>query len=115
MRASGFLQLTLASAALALTAGCSQVPEQASDAPAALPSASASAPGEASRAAAGRLTIVQWPDIRIDDKTLRAAPGARIINSNNMMMTPNMVAPGARIQYELDGSGQVRLIRVLGN
>jgi hypothetical protein len=115
MRASGFLQLTLASAALAITAGCSQVPEQASDAPAALPSASASAPGEASRAAPGRLTILQWPDIRIDDKTLRAAPGARIINSNNMMMTPNMVAPGARVQYELDGSGQVRLIRVLGN
>jgi hypothetical protein len=115
MRASGFLQLTLASAALAITAGCSQVPEQASDAPAALPSASASAPGEASRAAPGRLTILQWPDIRIDDKTLRAAPGARIINSNNMMMTPNMVAPGARVQYELDGSGQVRLIRVLAD
>ena len=115
MRASCFLQSTLASAALALMAGCSQVPEQASEAPTALPSASASAPGQASRTAPGRLTIVQGPDIKIDDKTLRAAPGARIINSNNMMMTPNMLVPGARVQYELDGSGQVRLIRVLAN
>ncbi len=110
-----FLQLTLASSAIALTCGCSQVPGQSTEAPTALPSASASAPGEASRAVTGRLTIVQWPDITIDNKTLRAAPGARIMNSNNMMMTPNMIPPGARVHYELDGAGQVRLIRILAN
>lgn len=101
-------------ALVALTAGCKQTPERNDSASAPLPSAAASAPGAASRATPqGRLSVVQWPRITIDDKPLRAAPGARIINSNNMMMTPNMIPTGARVQYELDGTGQVRLLRIL--
>lgn len=116
MPASRFLRLTLASLSIALIGGCAQVPEQqAPEAPVAVPSAAASAPGEATRATAGRLTIVQWPELTIDNKALRAAPGARIFSRNNLMMTPNMLAPGTRVQYELDGAGQVRLIRVLSN
>ena len=98
----------------ALTAGCKQTPQRTEPAGAPLASAAASAPGSGSRAAAqGRLAIVQWPDITIDNKPLRAAPGARIFNSNNMMLTPSMIPAGARVHYELDGAGQVRLLRVL--
>jgi len=107
-------QSVFAGIAAALIAACSQLPRGATDGGTPLPSAAASAPGSASRAtAAGRLTVVQWPNITIDDKALRAAPGARIFNSNNLMMTPNMLTSGARVQYELDGAGQVRMIRVL--
>jgi hypothetical protein len=118
MHASRLLRISLAGIATALAAACQQVPQNASPAPnpdTALPSAAANAPGSAARQApAGRISIRQWPDIAIDGKALRAAPGARILNSNNLMLTPNMIPEGARVQYELDGAGQVRLIRVLG-
>ena len=98
----------------ALAGGCKQVPQSAPAAETALPSAAASAPERAAASAtAGRISIRQWPNLTIDNKALRAAPGARIINSSNLMMTPNMVPEGARVQYELDATGQVRLIRVL--
>lgn len=101
-------------ALVALTAGCKQTPERTDAGSTPLPSASASAPGTASRATPqGRLSVVQWPNLTIDNKPLRAAPGARIINSNNMMMTPNMIPAGARVEYQLDGAGQVRLLRIL--
>lgn len=106
--------IALCGALLVLTAGCKQTPERTDPAAAPLPSAAASAPGAASRATTqGRLSVVQWPNITIDNKPLRAAPGARIINSNNMMMTPNMIPAGARVEYQLDGAGQVRLLRIL--
>jgi hypothetical protein len=118
MRAPALLRFVLASVAIALGASCQQVPQNAASAPtpeAALPSAAANAPGSAARQApAGRISIRQWPEIVIDNKALRAAPGARILNSNNLMLTPNMIPEGARVQYELDGAGQVRLIRILG-
>lgn len=117
MHASRLLRFSLAGIATALVAACQQVPQNAAPAPApeaALPSAAANAPGSAARQApAGRISIRQWPEIVIDNKALRAAPGARILNSNNLMLTPNMIPEGARVQYELDGAGQVRLIRVL--
>jgi hypothetical protein len=116
MHASRLLRFVQAGIAIALVAACQQVPQNAAPAPeAALPSAAANAPGSVARQApAGRISIRQWPEIVIDNKPLRAAPGARILNSNNLMLTPNMIPEGARVQYELDGAGQVRLIRVLG-
>jgi hypothetical protein len=119
MHASSFQQKLIAGIAIALSAlfaaGCKQVPQNASAPEAQVPSAAASAPAAAAAASApGRISIQQWPNLTIDGKPLRAAPGARIVNSNsNLMMTPNMVPDGARVQYELDGTGQVRLIRVL--
>jgi hypothetical protein len=96
-----------------LLAACESAPQQTAG-DTALPSAAASAPGAASRALrAGRISIQQWPQLTIDNKQFRAAPGARIVNSSNLMMTPNMVPAGARVEYELDGMGQVRLLRVL--
>ena len=61
----------------------------------------------------GRIQIGQWPNLTIDNKPMRAAPGARIIGAGNRMITANLVPPGARVQYELDGLGQVRSIRLL--
>jgi hypothetical protein len=61
----------------------------------------------------GRIQIGQWPNLTIDNKPMRAAPGARIIGPGNRMITANLVPPGARVQYELDGMGQVRSIRLL--
>jgi hypothetical protein len=111
------LRIPAACAVLVLIAACERMPRSAAPAETQVPSAAASAPESAARnaagAPAGRIEIGQWPELKIDDKALRAAPGVRIINSNNLMMTPNMVPRGARVQYELDGMGQVRLIRVL--
>lgn len=116
MRATRLLQIVQAGIVIVLVAACQQVPQNTAPASeAALPSAAANAPGSAARQApAGRISIRQWPEIVIDSKALRAAPGARILNSNNLTLTPNMIPEGARVQYELDGAGQVRLIRVLG-
>jgi hypothetical protein len=117
MRALPLLRSCAACAAIAVIAACQQVPQSSAPAETQVPSAAASAPEATARAAAsvpsGRISIQQWPNLTIDNKPLRAAPGARIINSSNLMMTPNLVPNGARVQYELDGMGQVRLIRVL--
>lgn len=61
----------------------------------------------------GRIQIGQWPNLTIDNKPMRAAPGARILGAGNRMITANLVPPGARVQYELDGMGQVRSIQLL--
>ena len=61
----------------------------------------------------GRIQISQWPNLTIDNKPMRAAPGARIIGPGNRMITANLVPPGARVKYELDGMGQVRSIQLL--
>jgi hypothetical protein len=61
----------------------------------------------------GRIEVVEWPIVKIDRKELRAAPGARILNTSNMMVTPNQIPANARVTYELDGMGQIRTIRIL--
>lgn len=112
MPANRLSQFLLAGIALLLTA-CAQVPDAAS-APGAVPLASAAGSGpSASRAPAGRLSISQWPELTIDNKVYRAAPGARIFSADNRMITPNMLPPGARVQFELDALGQVRVLRVV--
>ncbi len=103
----------LAAGALVLTA-CAQVPPSAGEA-ATAPATGAAAPVAAATPAArsGRLTIVQWPNVQIDGRPMRAAPGARILNTNNLTVTPNMVPPDTQVSYELDGIGQIRLLRIL--
>lgn len=100
-----------------LLAGCESVPAgSAPPAPSTAPN-SAGYPAQTVRPAAnvGRLQAVQWPLLLIDRKELRAAPGARIVGSNNLTITPNMLPPNARVEYELDGTGQVRLLKLLGS
>jgi hypothetical protein len=106
----------LATVLLATLSGCSTQRSAVSLAPEA---AAASAPPTAvarpaATSGAGRVQVVQWPILRIDNREFRAAPGARIINtSNNLMMTANQIPPNALVSFELDGMGQVRLLRVL--
>jgi hypothetical protein len=110
------LLVALAAAAVtALPAGCAQVPEPGSAPSAAAdpPQAATSAGGATAATRSGRLTIVQWPNVEIDRKPMRAAPGARILNSNNLTVTPNLVPPGSLVSYELDGTGQIRTLRIL--
>ena len=114
MHAARHLRFCFAAIAAALTAACVQVPQRAAPAETQVGSAAATAPGAATRGTtSGRISIRQWPYLTIDDKPLQAAPGARIFSSGNLMMTPNMLPDGARVEYELDAMGQVRLIRVL--
>jgi len=99
---------------MALTVACVQVPQDASAPGSQAAAPAAGLPEAAARTAlSGRISVRQWPNVVIDNKALVAAPGARIFNSNNLMMTPNMVPDGARVSYELDALGQVRVIRVL--
>jgi len=97
-------------AAVALVPACGQLPRTADSPAAAAPQA---ADASVRRTATGRIVIVQWPELTIDGRPMRAAPGARILGRNHLTVTPNMVGAGARVQYELDALGQVRLIRVL--
>jgi hypothetical protein len=62
----------------------------------------------------GKLTVMQWPQMEFDGKSLRAAPGARIVNVNKLTVTPNRVPPGTRVRIEFNDDGQVRLIQLLG-
>jgi hypothetical protein len=112
MRRPGFVRLALPTVAVLLLAACGSLPrlnpQPAGEAAVAPPPAPAQPAGNS-----GRIEVVQWPIVKIDRKELRASPGARILNSNNLMMTPNQIPPNVRVSYELDGLGQIRTIRVL--
>lgn len=62
----------------------------------------------------GRFTALQLPLVSIDGKQFRLAPGARIFNANNLTVTPNLVAAGTPVRYELDAQGQVRTVWIVG-
>jgi hypothetical protein len=112
MRRSRFVRLALPAAAALLLAACDALP-RLNPQPAAQVDA-APAPGPVRPASnSGRIEVVQWPIVKIDRKELRASPGARILNTNNLTMTPNQIPPNARVSYELDGMGQIRTIRIL--
>ena len=111
------MRLFLAAAAclpMLLSSGCSSGPTGAApgSAPQTFGYGVAAATDTAGRNV-GRISIGQWPNLTIDNKPMRAAPGARIIGPGNRMITANLVPPGARVKYELDGMGQVRSIRLL--
>jgi len=67
-------------------------------------------PADAKR---GEFTAQELPVVEIDGKTLRLAPGARILNERNMTITPNLVAPKSRVAYQLDAQGLVRVVWIL--
>lgn len=104
----------MASAACAALSACASLPELAPE-PAPAPAAAPAAAPDSVRPTSnvGQIEVVQWPVVRIDRKEFRAAPGARIINTNNLTMTANQLPPNTRVSYELDGMGQIRTIRVL--
>jgi len=62
---------------------------------------------------AGTMTTGQLPEVTIDGKAMRLAPGARIISSNNLTITPNQVPANTRVRYKTDAAGLVTQVWVL--
>jgi len=44
---------------------------------------------------------------------MRLAPGARIVNTGNLSITPNQVPANSRVRYKTDASGQVSQVWIL--
>jgi hypothetical protein len=61
----------------------------------------------------GTMTAGQLPEVTIDGKTMRLAPGARIVSSNNLSITPNQVPAGSRVRYKTDAAGLVTQVWIL--
>ena len=55
----------------------------------------------------GELKAFQYPQAQIDKRILRLAPGARLYDTRNLIITPNMVPSRAQVLYRLDINGQV--------
>ena len=62
----------------------------------------------------GRFTPAEFPEVIIDGKRLRLAPGARILTANNLTVTPNQVAADTPVRYRLDAQGKVHTVWLLG-
>jgi hypothetical protein len=61
----------------------------------------------------GTMTTGQLPEVAIDGKPMRLAPGARIYNSGNLTITPNQLPAETRVRYKVDATGQVQQVWVL--
>ena len=61
----------------------------------------------------GKLTAGALPTVFIDGRLLRLAPGARILTTENLTVTPNLVPAGTLVRYQLDPHGQIRYVWVL--
>jgi hypothetical protein len=61
----------------------------------------------------GKITAIEVGAVRIDSKVFGMAPGARILNANNLTVTPNQVPMDALVRYQLDGQGKIRTIWIL--
>jgi hypothetical protein len=65
------------------------------------------------QAARGKFTALALPLVKIDGKTLRLAPGARIFSATNTTVTPNQVPADSPVAFLLDSDGQVETVWVL--
>ena len=61
----------------------------------------------------GVMTTGQLPEVSIDGKAMRLAPGARIYNASNLTITPNQVPADSRVRYKVDANGLVNQIWLL--
>ena len=61
----------------------------------------------------GVMTTQSLPEVQIDGRQQRLAPGARIIGANNSSITPNQVPPNSKVRYRVDASGQVTHVWLL--
>ncbi len=67
-----------------------------------------------SNALRGALTVVQPPDVKLNDVAARLSPGARIRGPNNMLqMSGALVGRKLLVHYTLDPSGNVHEVWVL--
>ena len=61
----------------------------------------------------GKLVAIELGAVNIDGRLFRFSPGARILNANNLTVTPNLVTPEVPVRYQLDGQGQIRTLWIL--
>jgi hypothetical protein len=61
----------------------------------------------------GVMTTQQLPVVIVDGSPMRLAPGARIMNAQNLSVTPNQVPPDSRVRYKVDASGQITQVWLL--
>ena len=61
----------------------------------------------------GTMTTGQLPEVTIDGKAMRLAPGARIYNPSNLTITPNQLPANSRVRYKTDATGLVNQVWVL--
>ena len=55
----------------------------------------------------GELKAFQHPQARIGDKVLRLAPGAKIYNTQNLIIMPVGMPQQASVLYQLDINGEI--------
>ena len=51
------------------------------------------------------LNGIEYPNVRIDGRTYRLAPGARIYDTFNRMVLPNMAPKSGMVLFKLDPQG----------
>ena len=61
----------------------------------------------------GTMSPGQLSNVTIDGKSMRLAPGARIMTTSNTSITPDHVPANSRVRYKLDQSGQVSQVWLL--
>jgi hypothetical protein len=61
----------------------------------------------------GTMTPGTLPEVTIDGKAMRLAPGARILSANNLTITPNQVPAESRVRYKTDAAGLVSQVWLL--
>ncbi len=61
----------------------------------------------------GVMTAGALPEVTIDGKAMRLAPGARIYNSSNLTITPGQVPANSRVRYKTDATGLVSQVWLL--
>lgn len=61
----------------------------------------------------GTMTTQQLPNVQVDGKPLRLAPGARIVGANNTSVTPNQVPANSKVRYRVDAQGLITHVWVL--
>jgi hypothetical protein len=61
----------------------------------------------------GELKAFQYPLAKIGERTLRLSPGARIFNTQNLIVQPTAVPQQASVMYRLDINGDIGEIWLL--
>jgi hypothetical protein len=55
----------------------------------------------------GELKAFQHPEAKIGDKALRLAPGAKVYNTQNLIIMPVAMPQQAKVLYRLDTGGEI--------
>jgi len=55
----------------------------------------------------GSLTDFRYPYAKLDQRTLRLAPGCKIRNQQNLLITPSAMPRRGSVLYQLDTRGEI--------